>query len=191
MDEELRKAVTNLADAAQEVADRLPEHIKTKQESLGVKFPWGVIRPLKDHYARWPYLSQKRKRTVACTIQLCDVNRWHLNVWSLGLTAGTMWIWYCTIPVIAVIETLAYEYGRQFNLVSEGANFKKVIDTLQSKGVIDHKLRETLHELREYRNTIHLYLQEEVEMHEGKPRRYNDAVRALHKLEKVLIKSTG
>jgi hypothetical protein len=140
MDEELKKVVANLAEAAQEVADRLPDHIKTKQDSLGVKFPWGVIRPLKDHYVRWPYLCQERKRTAACTIQLGDVNRWHLNVWGLGLTAGTMWVWHCTLPVIALVETLAYEYARQFNLNAEGEKPKKVIDTLQTKGVIDHKL---------------------------------------------------
>lgn len=186
MDEELTKAVEVFAESSQTIADALPEHIEKHKECLRIQFPWRVIRPLKSHYTRWPYLSKDRKRTVACTIQLCDVNQYHLNVWKIGLTAGTMWEWHCTVPVIAVIETLGYEFGQQFELVSETAKFKKIIDSLQSKGVINAKLREQLHALREYRNGIHLYLQGEVEMHNGKPKKYNDAVRGLHAFEKAL-----
>lgn len=188
MNEELGNAVESFVESAQFIADTLPKHLKKDKEGLRASFPRKVIRPLKEHYDRWPYLSRKRKRTVACTIQLCDVNRWHLNVWDIGLTAGTMWMWHCTLPVIAVIETLSYEFGRQYNLVCEDAKFNKVINTLQSKGVIGPKLRADLHSLREYRNGIHLYLQEDVEMHEGKPRKYNDAVRTLRKLENRLQK---
>jgi len=97
-----------------------------------------------------------------------------------------MWAWHCTLPVIAVIETLMYEFGLQNELVNEGAKFKKLIDTFQSKSVISAALRERMHDLREYRNGIHIYLQEDVQMHDGKPRRYNDAVRAIRKLEKAL-----
>jgi hypothetical protein len=183
---ELIGPAQRLAEAAQDIAERLPQHLEQRQEALRVPFPTGVIRPLREHYHRWPYLSDERKRTVACVIQLCDVNRWLLNVWRIGLTAGTMWAWQCTLPVIAVLETLAYEFSRQMGFVAEGAKFKKVIDTLQSKGVVDANLRERLHDLREYRNTIHLYLHEDVGMHEGKPRRYNDAVRALRHLERAL-----
>ena len=186
MDDDLAKAIEVFAESAQVIADSLPQHLKRHKECLRIQFPWRVIRPLKSHYTRWPYLSESRKRTVACTIQLCDVNRYHLNVWKIGLTAGTMWEWHCTVPVVAVIETLAYEFGRQFELINEGAKFKKIIDTLQSKGVISAKLREQLHALREYRNGIHLYLQGEVEMHNGKPQKYNEAVRGLRNLERVL-----
>lgn len=186
MDEELEAALEQFQAAAQVISDKLPNHLKSQKECLRVQFPWGVIRPLKSHYTRWPYLSKERKRTVACTIQLCDINRWNLNVWKIGLTAGTAWEWHCTVPIIAVCETLCYEYGRQFDLIKDGAKFKKVIDTLQSKGVVPAKLRDKLHDLREYRNGIHIYLQREVEMYGGKPRRYNEAVRALRSLEKTL-----
>lgn len=186
MDKNLTKAIESFAESAQVIADALPEHLKRNQECLRIQFPWKVIRPLKSHYTRWPYLTESRKRTVACTIQLCDVNQYHLNIWKIGLTAGTMWEWHCTVPVVAVIETLAYAFGQQFDLIQDGAKFKKVINTLQSKGIINAKLREHLHSLREYRNGIHLYLQGEVEMHNGKPRRYNDAIRGLHNLERAL-----
>ena len=186
MSDKAEQARAALAEAAQGVADLLPEHIEAEGSSLGVQFPYGVIRPLKEHADRWPYLTEERRRTVACTIQLCDMNRWHLNTWKLGLTAGSMWAWHCTLPVIAVIETLMYEFGLQNELVNEGAKFKKLIDTFQSKSVISAALRERMHDLREYRNGIHIYLQEDVQMHDGKPRRYNDAVRAIRKLEKAL-----
>ncbi len=186
MDKELKEAIDTFLESSQVIADSLPGHIKRNKECLRIQFPWGVIRPLNSHYSRWPYLSQRRKRTVACTIQLCDVNQWHLNVWKIGLTAGTMWEWHCTVPVVAVIETLAYEFGCQFKLINEDAKFKKIINTLQSKGVISPRIRKQLHELREYRNGIHLYLQGEVEMHNGKPQKYNDAIRGLRNLERAL-----
>ncbi|MBK9308612.1 MAG: hypothetical protein IPM58_16360 [Nitrospira sp.] len=109
-----------------------------------------------------------------------------MNTWNLGLTAGTVWEWHCTLPVVAVIETLLYEFGVQHGLVSKKAKFRKVIDCLNSKGVYKQALRNKLHELREYRNEVHLYLKGNVEMHDGKPRRYNDAVRTLQDVEKKL-----
>jgi len=180
-----------LQESAQKVADKLPEYIKGKESCVGVKFPRRVIRPLNQLIPRWPYLSRSRARTVACTIQLCDFNRWHLNTWDVGLTCGTMWVWHCTIPVVAVIETLMYEFGVQEKLIREETKLAKIINTFQSKGIINNKLKDDLHELREFRNGIHLYLQDYVDMHDGKPRRYNDAVRALHRLEKALLRYTG
>ena len=186
MDSELRAAVDSLAAAAQIVADKLPEHLEKNEVPLSVQFPRGIIRRLAGLYSRWPYLSQPRQRTVACAIQLCDFNRWHMNTWKVGLTAGTMWQWHCTLPVIAVIETLLYEYGCQKQLIREDAKFKKIIDTMQSKAVIDQELCNKLHKLREYRNEIHLYLKCAVEVHDGKPRKYNEAVETLHAVEKAL-----
>ena len=98
--------------AAQDAANFLVKHYP-KNPPIKARFPLGFIRSLASHYQRWPYLSQSRKRTVACVIQLCDVNRFHLNTWSLSLTAGTMWQWYCIMPVVAVIETLLHKVGVQ------------------------------------------------------------------------------
>ena len=173
---------------AQEAANFLIEHYP-KNEPIKAQFPRGVIRSLASHYPRWPYLSQARKRTVACVIQLCDVNRFHLNTWRLSLTAGTMWQWHCTMPVIAVIETLLYEVGIQEGWFGLDTKFKKAIDTANSKGIYPHAMCQKLHELRNYRNEIHLYLKNNpVEMCDGKPAKYNDAVKLLHDLEKSLHK---
>jgi uncharacterized protein YutE (UPF0331/DUF86 family) len=76
--------------------------------------------------------------------------------------------------------------GSNLNLSTKGQSSKKTIDILQSKGVMSAKMREQLHALREYRNGIHLYLQDEVEMYNGKPQKYNEAVRGLHNLERAL-----
>jgi hypothetical protein len=104
------------------------------------------------------------------------------------LTAGTIWEWSCALPVIAVVETLIYEFGQQFKLFPAGTQFKKAINVLNSKGVIRQKLRDKLHKLRKFRNEIHLYLKENVEMYDGKPKRYNKSVFILHELEKALKK---
>jgi len=187
----MEEAKKQLEESAQRIADLLPGHLRTNKVALSVKFPRGVIRTIKDLKPRWPYLTGERARIVACTIQLCDKNRWHLNTWEVGLTCGTMWVWHCTIPVIAVIETLMYEYGVQKKIVNGQAKLKKIIDTFQSKGIISASLRDELHELREFRNGIHLYLQDKVQIHDGKPKRYNDAVRALHEPEKAIKKYEG
>jgi hypothetical protein len=71
MYEDLDKAIEAFAESAQVIANTLPKYLKRHKKSLRIQFPWGVIRPLKSHYTRWPYLSKYRKRTVACAIQLC------------------------------------------------------------------------------------------------------------------------
>jgi len=177
---------TAKAKQFRQLAKELGDHAKDRKSRIKVRFPWGVIRRLDDLSERWPYLDPPRRRTVACMIQLCDVNRWHLNVWDIGLTAGSLWEWHCTIPVIAVIECLEHEYGVQEGWISEETKFKKTINTLHSKGVYGPDLCDRLHELREFRNRIHLYLTEEVEMADGLPKRYNEAVIGLHDLENAI-----
>ncbi len=186
MEENLREAIIKFEEISQQIADLLSQHIENEKECLKVKFPRRIIRSLDSHYHRWPYLSDDRKRTVACTIQLCDVNRWHLNLWEIGLTAGTMWEWHCSLPVIAVIETLMYEYVCQYQLSNGNITFKKTINALHCNGIISDNLKDQMHSLRKYRNDIHLYLREKVEMYEGKPRKYNDAIRGLQNLETEL-----
>ncbi len=173
-------------EAAQEIADFLRQHYPNNKP-LKAKFPWKYIRPLSAHDARWPYLSRARRRTVACAIQLCDVNRFHLNVWDVSLTAGTMWQWHCSLPVVAVIEALLYEVGVQEGWFATGTKFKKAIDVGNSKGVYKQRVRDDLHKVREFRNEIHLYLkQAPVEMCDGKPTHYNNAVKLLRQVEKGL-----
>ena len=170
-----------------QLAQELTEDLKNSSRPLKVGFPKGWIRPITSLKTRWPYLSPTRRRTLACVVQLCDINRWHLNVWSIGLTAGTMLEWHYTLPVTALIETLVYEYGIQNELFPVSTKAEKAINVLNSQGIIKQRLRDTLQELREYRNEIHLYLRtSKVEMFEGKPAQYNKAVKALHDLEAAL-----
>lgn len=184
--ENVQKAKEQFELAAQTIADNLEDYLEDNMEGLKIRFPRGVIRPLREHYKRWPYLDQQRKRTVACAFQVVDFCRWHLNIWDIGLTAGTMWEFLCTIPIVAVIETLLYEFAVQFGYVQPETRFKKTINTLNSKGVINNRLKENLHNLREMRNTIHLFLRDDIEMYNGKPENYNKAVRVLHETEKQL-----
>lgn len=171
----------------EQLAQELTEHLKKANNPLKVDFPRGWIRTIGSVRTRWPYLSASRCRTLACVVQLCDINRWNLNVWSIGLTAGTMLEWHYTLPVTALIETLVYEYGVQEKLFPSGTKAEKAINVLNSQGIIKQKLRDTLQELREYRNEIHLYLKtSEIGMFKGKPAQYNKAVKALHELEAAL-----
>ena len=177
--------------AAQDAANFLVKHYP-KNPPIKARFPLGFIRSLASRYQRWPYLSQSRKRTVACVIQLCDVNRFHLNTRSLSLTAGTMWQWYCIMPVVAVIETLLHKVGVQEGWFTSNTKFKRAIDTAHSKGIYKQAMRDELHELRNYRNEVHLYLKNDaVEMCDGKPAKYNKAVKLLHALEAQLTKHLG
>lgn len=176
---EFSKLRTQFEDAATQLTKAWEETGKP----VKAKFPKGFIRRLKHHYHRWPYLNPERQRTVACVIQLCDVNRWNCNIWKIGLTAGTLVEWHQTLPVIAVIDTLAYEVCTQSGWTGENAKFEKCVNLLNSKSIIRQKLRDAIHKLRDYRNTIHLHLMDKVEMADGKPKHYNDAVKALEDLE--------
>ena len=172
--------------AFEEAADQLTTEWQKTKKPVKASFPKGYIRKLGDLKDRWPYLKRERQRTVACVIQLCDINRWNLNIWEIGLTAGTLSEWHHTLPVIAVVETIIRELALQQGWVKEEAPFKKCINVMNSKGLIKQELCDRLHKLREYRNNIHLYLRDTVEMHDGKPRRYNNAVNTLHELERIL-----
>lgn len=98
-----------------------------------------------------------------------------------------MWDWQCSLPVVAVIETLLYEVCSQEGWITGDISFKKAIDIANSKGVFKQALRDELHELRDMRNHIHIYLRSvPVGACDGKPIQYNRAVKALHKVEKSL-----
>lgn len=168
-----------LQQLTQELAHRHAE----SQLELRIEFPRGCIRSIGELRARWPYVSSDTRRTLACFVQLSDINRWSLNTWEIGLTAGTMWVWQCCLPVIAIIETLLLHYGIRFDWHGPDARFKKTINTCQSNGLYRREFRDKLHGLREYRNQIHAHLYDKVALHDGLPERYNAAVIALKELE--------
>jgi hypothetical protein len=167
-------------------AREITKVLQKEKKPLKLNFPTGWIRPLASQYSRWPYLTAKRQRTLACTIQLCDVNKWNKDVWQIGLTAGAMLEWYYTVPVVALIETLIYEYGVQEAYFPTKTKAEKAINCFNSRGIINQGLRDALQELREYRNEIHLYLKDDVKMSDGKSTEYKKAVKALRELEEAL-----
>jgi hypothetical protein len=168
------------------LARQLTTEWASSKKPIKAQFPTGYIRRFQDVSHRWPYLEPDRARTVCCVIQLCDINRWNLNIWKIELTAGTIWEWHSTLPVIAVIETICREFALQRKWIKEDTKFQKALNVLHSKGILREPLWKALDKLREYRNTIHLYLHKKIEMHDGLPKRYNAAVRLLHQLEKRL-----
>lgn len=171
-----------------EVATELTRRSKEERAPCFVKFPRGQIRTIQSLKARWPYLSSQLQRTLACNIQLCDINQWQLNTWKIGLTAGTMWEWQCTLPVISTIEALMFGYGEYQLNYSTDINFKKIINKLHADQVITLKLRDEIHQLREFRNEIHLFLKGNVELYDNLPKHYNNACRLLVELEHQIEK---
>ena len=178
--------IAKLRHDFEELASQLTRVWTETEKPIKADFPKGIIRTIASCHKRYPYISSSRRRTLACVLQLCDINRWNLNMWRIGLTAGTVWEWHCAIPVICVSETLTHEFAVQRSWMTADSNFKKGINVLNSKGVIKRPLHDQLHELREFRNTIHLHLQGKVAMHDGLPKRYNDSVRALQQLEAAM-----
>ncbi len=177
------KTVEELQTIIFDASTELSKRSKQSKKAFHVQFPHGQIRKIADLKKRWPYLPDQVCHTLACNIQLCDVNRWQLNTWKIGLTAGTMWEWQCTLPVISTIETLLHSYCQLHLKYSPDTNFKKLINKAHSDEVITLKLRDELHELREFRNEIHLYLKGKIGLHDNLPKHYNDACRALVEME--------
>jgi hypothetical protein len=173
----------DLKQMLQKLSQELAHRHAESQLQLRVEFPRGCIRSIGELRARWPYVSSDTRRTLACFVQLSDINRWSLNTWEIGLTAGTMWVWQCCLPVVAIVETLLLHYGIRFGWHVPEARFKKTINTCQSNGLYKQAFRDQLHELREYRNQIHAHLHDKVALHDGLPVRYNAAVSALRILE--------
>ena len=181
----------SLYERTTEIMKEVAAHLDTQKKPLHADFPRGWIRSLNLLRSRWPYLPRHRARTVACAIQLCDVNRFYLSAFKLSLTAGSMWEWHVTLPVVAVIETLSYEVVRNENWGDENVRFEKCINILHSRGIFRHPFQIELHKLRKYRNEVHLHLKEKVEMHNGRPEEYNKAVKALHNVERLLNEHFG
>lgn len=181
------RSLEELISDFEAIAQQLTIHFTKTKKPIKARFPRDYIRRLDDLKGRWPYLVEERRRTLACIIQLCDVNRWNLNIWDIGLTAGTVWEWHCTLPVIAVIETLLTEFGQQQGWLKKGAKFKKAINVFNSKGVYKQDLRDKLQKLRNYRNEIHLYLKDQVELYDGLPKKYNEAVQTLREVEEAIL----
>ena len=187
MDELLTEAIAAFESAAQRIADRLPEHLKQEKQPLDIPFPARVVRPLTVHYHRWPYLSESRKKKVACAVQLCDAMWWHQNIWKMTMTFEPMWEWCCTVPVIAVLEMLAYQFGRQFDMVEKGTGFRKVVNSLRTQGAISTKLRKQLRELNRFKNSVYFrQYATSSKVTVGKAEIYGEAVRALRNLEYCL-----
>ena len=181
-----KKKNAELSERFQECFNDAVSHFGDNGDHLEVDFPVGHIRTLASLKQRWPYLSKSRARTVACAIQLCDVNRLFLNTMRVSLTAGAMWEWHVTVPVVAVIETLCYEVVRKENWGDENVRFKKCINILHSQGIFKNPFDKKLHDLRVYRNNVHLYIHGRVRMANGKPAKYNEAVLALKGVESRL-----
>lgn len=181
------KTTEELKRLMAEVAQELTRRMEQEKRYYHIPFPRGHIRTLGHFAQRWPYLPANKRRTLACMLQLCDINRWHLNVWEIGLTAGTVWEWHCTLPVIAVIESLIHGFGVEHGIFDENTGFKKSINKLHNAGVINNALRDELHALRQMRDEIHLFLKGDVQMHDKTAKRYNRSVKALQWLEGCLM----
>jgi hypothetical protein len=153
-------------------------------DRIRAQFPTGYVRKLDDLVTRrWPYLSAEARHKLASIMQLCDVNRWNLNVWDIGADVGSVWEWHCTIPIISVIEALAREYAKIEGWVTGEVRFLNAINVLYDKQVISEPLCSEMHGLRKYRNQIHL----DVGTGLGTGLTYNDAVRTLQSLEGALL----
>lgn len=181
------KTTEELVQLMGEVAQELTKRVKGNPGLLNVPFPRGHIRALNTFRNRWPYLPEHRVRTLSCILQLCDVNQWHLNTWKVSLTAGSVWEWQCSLPVVAVMETIINGFGVRCGIFNENTSFKKCINKLHNAKVYKNQLRGELVTHKNRRNEIHLFLKNYVDHHDGKTRRYNQAIRTLHKLEARLL----
>ena len=181
---------SNLTYYAKESTKRLIVKEREDLDPIKAQFPPGYIRTISSLRSRWPFLSQGRQRTVACMVQLCDVNRWVLNTWDIGLTAGYCYDWLSSLPVVAICEMLAVQFCRQKEWFPKNrkVKFAASLNKLKENKVIDSKLHKKLEMLRNDRDEIHIERMKRVELYCGKPERYNKAVRVLEELEASMIK---
>jgi hypothetical protein len=91
--------IAKLRHDFEELASQLTRVWTETEKPIKADFPKGIIRTIASCHKRYPYISSSRRRTLACVLQLCDINRWNLNMWRIGLTAGTVWEWHCAILI--------------------------------------------------------------------------------------------
>lgn len=181
------KPTSKLREEFEAIAQELSNRIKTQKKPIKADFPRGWIRTLNEVKKRWPYLNLEHQRTLACVVQLCDVNRWNLNVWKIELTAGCLVEWHSTIPIISLIEALLVGYGCQEGIIKKKKiKFDSAVNIFYTNKIFNKTLCKELHWLRNYRNEVHFTRKGRVEMYDGMPRNYNRAVLALRKVEKAI-----
>jgi hypothetical protein len=138
-----KQVVTRLID--ENVAPRAP-------------FPKGVITPINNTLKRYAFkYDSSTGHSVACALQLCEVNDWFMKMWSLDLTAGSMFEWQSVVTTLCIIEglccELSYEYG--FDKPTKRGNSPNasvVAIHLKEQNVISEHLRNRLEVLSNYRN---------------------------------------
>lgn len=180
----------DLVTSFDEIVGEITRRGESGVANLKVRFPRNFIIPLKTYQSQFPFLDGEQSRNIACTLQLCDVNRWYNKYFDLELTAGAMWEWQITISIAAIVETLLKHYIELQEWEPDKKAFEAYIDEFVYKGLFDDKLQKRLHSLRIYRNKIHLYLNDHISFSKtkGERKEYNEAIQLLSIVRDILIK---
>ena len=176
-----------LKGRVESISHEVAEYYDRMNESVEAWLPSGRIQSIDEIAERWPFIPKYRIKHYASVVQLCDVIEWFNSIYSVQLTAGEMWAWHSTVPVVALMEGLLYEVCLIEQWIGKKDGFHKCIGIAYSKGVIDKFLHGQLNSYRRYRNEIHLYLRDEpVVCHDGDPKEFRQALDILRRLEIAL-----
>jgi hypothetical protein len=150
-----------------------------------IRFPRSVIRPVayyvRDRVGFIP--DGVTARNIAYTLQATDVNRWIVNRFDLGLSAGS--IFYkqgCVTMVSAMEAALSAVWRNRHPGGSPSKSFAGLIDALADEGVLTPETAALLHEARKTRNNIHLHRVRNPERNQYNVRVYNRIVLTEHRL---------
>lgn len=178
------RSIEELRYGFEELANELTSRFTTEQQRIRARFPEGYVRGVDELVAsRWPYLARESRLRLASMIQLSDVNRWNLNVWDMGPAVRSTWEWYCSIPLVSMMEALVVQYAKKGGSLETKNQFHDSINFLWDKRVIDETLKAQLHGWRKFRNLIHLDPRSRIEPNCS----YDDAVLSLKSLEATLL----
>ncbi|MDA8063967.1 MAG: hypothetical protein M0031_00480 [Thermaerobacter sp.] len=178
--------------SAEEIATELGRGLQQLERRLGsldnqagVRFPRGVIRTVAHLEGRMDFLpATVTRRNLAYCFQVTDVNRWVMNRFDLGLSAGSLFRKHAAITVVSLMEAVLVEAvrSRGTKAAKGKLTFHAAINAAGQGGLISRELALQLHDARKRRNDIHLHRVDERESNRYDLSHYNTAVLVLHRL---------
>lgn len=182
---------TTLEGISQQISDLLQQYENScrniQPDGLTrLRFPRGRIRRADTFRKRINFIKNPSlKSNIAYSRQLMDVVSWLMERFDLRGIAQEMLIKTSLVILASFAEVFVRQHLNMHN-IKPNKKFKKNIEKLHQKELIDAELIEGLHSLREKRDNIHLDRIQRTEFGQYNMNDYKEALEMVDNYESLL-----
>ncbi|HEV2631419.1 MAG TPA: hypothetical protein VGV41_22575 [Pseudolabrys sp.] len=177
-DAELIRAVSTAGRLVQEIQDYCG---RSARDNSRINFPRGLIGTAEQYRNLCPsYLSQRQKSSCAYGFMYIDVVWWLLARTDLSGIAKEMTIKSAIITLGTVLEAVLHIPGQ--GIFASMAGVKKRLDRATIRGWLSEQERDSLKQLWDHRNNVHIRLLDTHEFDKYRSEHFNEPRQALKAL---------